>query len=97
MGQPASTLHKRADTTRREKDKQSVISLTCRNVKKDKLETEDRLAVARRRGERVEEMDGGGQKVQFQFHKSQRCNIQHGDCSQQHCVVPLKVAKRVYL
>lgn len=39
-----------------------------------------------------------GQKVQTsgsKINKSWGCNIQHGDCSQQYCIVYLKVARRV--
>ena len=45
-------------------------------------------------------MGEGGQKVQtssYEINKSQGCNVQHGDYSQQHCTVYLKVAKRMGL
>ena len=41
-----------------------------------------------------------GEKVQtssYKINQPWECNVQHGDCSQQQCVVYLKVAKKVNL
>ena len=45
-------------------------------------------------------MDEGGQNVHissYKIDKSWGCNVQHGDYSEQYCIVYLKVAKRGHL
>ena len=42
----------------------------------------------------VDKRDEGGQKLQtssYKINKSWRCNVQHGDYSQEHCIACLKV------